>query len=186
MIQSLWWITGFYCWPLFLTFPWLHRSTVQSVTAFWVICHLRSLKLLLFTEVFFKWSLYCRTINEFQPKSDLGHWMESTLGIQRTVYSAVHQYSTLVDVHRLPVLPLYLGKTTSILPVLHILYRSFSWNLICCLLFCYCCFWLVCLFFPPQKRKEQLPHFQSIKIPIPPCMVNIQLYLALLFLNLMI
>lgn len=138
-------------------------------------------------DFFFKWSLYCRSINEFQPKSDLGHWMESTLGVQCTIYSAVHQYSMLVDVHRLPVFPLYLGKNTSVLPVLHILHRSLSWNLICHLLFCYCCwFGLVCLFFLPQKRKEQLPHFQSIKISIPTCMVNIRLYLALLFPNLMI
>lgn len=154
MIQSLW-ITGFYCWPLFLTFPLLHRSTVQSATTFWIICHLRSLKLLLFTGIFFfKWSLYCRSINEFQPKPDLGHWMESTLGVQCTIYSAVHQYSMLVDVHRLPVFPLYLGKNTSVLPVLHILHRSLSWNLMCHLLFFYCCwFGLVCLFFPTSKKE---------------------------------
>lgn len=64
--------------------------------------------------------------------------------------------------------PPTLKKTTSVLPVLHMLHRSFSSNLTCHFL----TFFFFCL--PPQKGKEQLPYMQSIKIPIPDYLGNTQ------------
>lgn len=114
----------------------------------------------------------------YNKKLVIGYGMAGILGLQCTVCFAVHQQCMAESIY-ISSISLIHGKNTSIIPILHILRRRFSSNLMCHLL-------IFNFFFPclaTRKSKEQLPYSWSMKVPVPICMGNIQLHLTSAFLN---